>query len=209
MRARPLLTLALIASATLLGALRLNAGGEGEGAQQPSPEEMAEMMKRWQAACTPGEPHQWLAQFVGTWDTSMKMYMGGPGTPAMESKGTAETRWLVEGKWLSMESAIAMMNMPVKQFGTLGYDNFKKKFVQSYVDSMGTALYTAEGLRDRTGTVLTLYGEMDEPMTGEHDKLVKYVLRILGKDKLVIEIHDLAIGEPNTMVVETTYTRKK
>ncbi|MGQ0612652.1 MAG: DUF1579 domain-containing protein [Planctomycetaceae bacterium] len=209
MRARPLLTLFLILAATLLGALRLNAGGEGGEARQPSPEEMAAMMKRWQESCTPGEPHQWLAQFVGTWDTTMKVTMGGPGTAAMESKGTAQTRWLVEGKWLSMESSSVMMKMPSKHFGTLGYDNFKRKFVQSYVDSMGTALYTSEGLRDRTGTVLTLYGAMDEPMTGEHDKPVKYVMRVLDNDRLVYEIHDLAIGEPNTMVVEITYTRKK
>jgi len=74
---------------------------------------------------------------------------------------------------------------------------------------MSTAMNHAEGMRDRTGKVLTLYGTMDEPMTGEHDKPVKYVLRVLGPDKHVYEIHDLAIGEPHTMVIEVTYTRKK
>jgi len=57
--------------------------------------------------------------------------------------------------------------------------------------------------------MLTLYGKMDKPMTGEHNKNVKYVTRIVGPDKHIFEVHDLAIGEPNTKVVEVTYTRKK
>ena len=60
-----------------------------------------------------------------------------------------------------------------------------------------------------TGKVLSLYGKMDEPMTGEHDKNVKYVSRMISADKHIFEVHDLAISEPNTKVVEVVYTRKK
>ena len=48
-----------------------------------------------------------------------------------------------------------------------------------------------------------------ESTTGEHDKNVKYVYRFIDKDKYVFEIHDLAIGEPNTKVIDVVNTRKK
>jgi hypothetical protein len=54
-----------------------------------------------------------------------------------------------------------------------------------------------------------MWGKMDEPMTGERDKLVKYVTRLMGKDKQVFEIHDLVLPEGQTKVMEAVYTRRK
>ena len=51
---------------------------------------------------------------------------------------------------------------------------------------------------------------MDEWLTGEHDKAVKYVFRIINDDKHVFEVHDLGIvdgDKENTKVIEITYTR--
>ncbi len=57
------------------------------------------------------------------------------------------------------------------------------------------------------GKVLTFLGKMDEPMTGQKDKPTKYIIRILGPDKHVMEMHDLTLGE-KSKVFEMTYTRK-
>jgi len=70
-------------------------------------------------------------------------------------------------------------------------------------------MYTMEGSANAAGTVFTFYGKSDEPMTGEHGKTIKYVLRIVNNDKHIFEIHDLSIEEPNTKVMEMVYTRKK
>jgi hypothetical protein len=53
-----------------------------------------------------------------------------------------------------------------------------------------------------------MWGLMDEPMTGEVGKHVKYVTRVINDDKFIFEIHDLAIGGDKTKVVEIVYTRK-
>jgi hypothetical protein len=74
---------------------------------------------------------------------------------------------------------------------------------------MSTMYSTMEGSVDRSGKVFTFYGKMHEWSTGELDKTVKYVLRITSDDKHVFEIHDTYIGEPNTKVLELTYTRRK
>jgi hypothetical protein len=165
-------------------------------------------MKKWQATMRPSEAHQYLHQFLGKWDTVMKMSMGGPGSKPMESKGTAEYRWLVEGKWLICESDGSMPMMgKVKSFSILGYDNYKHKYVSVQVDSMTTAMLRSEGMAGPGGKDVFLYGPMDEPMTDEHDKPVKYVRRLLSPDEHVVEVHDLAIGETNTKVLEFVYRR--
>ena len=78
-----------------------------------------------------------------------------------------------------------------------------------WIDDMGTVMSTGDGNFDQSGKVLTLFGKMDEPTTGEYDKNVKYVSRWIDNNKFIFEIHDLAIGEPNTKVIEVEYTRKK
>ena len=77
------------------------------------------------------------------------------------------------------------------------------------IDSFQTCMNSASGLFDQQGDHLTLWGMLDEPMTPEQDKQVKYVYRNFGQDKWTLEIHDMMIGESNTKVFEVEYRRKK
>src|SRR5262245_45470891 len=70
-------------------------GGEG----QPSGEDMAGMIKKWKAVCSPGKGHKRLEHFVGEWKTSMKMWMGGPGTPPVETTGHATVTSVLDGRF--------------------------------------------------------------------------------------------------------------
>jgi hypothetical protein len=171
----------------------------------------ADAMKRWIACCKVGKGHEWLRPFLGRWDAVLKMAF--PGAPELKAK--AEFSWLFEGRWLKSElklqdaAAGAQMGMPPASMSILGYDNFKKKYVATSVTAGDTMMLHMEGMLDQSQKTLALYGPMDEPMTGEHDKPVKYVWRILGDDKMAFEVHDLAIGETNTKVIEVIYTREK
>lgn len=100
------------------------------------------------------------------------------------------------------------MGMPFQGMGLYGYDNYKKKFTSTWVDSISTTKNDSEGLIDRTGKVINFYGTMDEYLTGEHDKPVKYVLNMIDADQLEFEIHDLAIGA-DSLVVKVVYNRVK
>ena len=165
-------------------------------------------MARWIQTMQPSAAHARLKELLGTYDVTMLMRMM-PGEPAMESKGTAEIGWFAEGKWLQSTWDIEMMGQAVRGIDHLGYDNFKERYVWCKVDSMQTALQTASGLFDRSGDDLILWGTIDEPMTPEQDKQVKYVYRGFGKDTFTLEVHDMMIGESNTKVLEFVYTRKK
>ena len=165
-------------------------------------------MARWMQVCTPSAAHARLQELVGNYDVTVRMSMGNGGT-SPESKGTCEFTWLVEGKWLTSKWNVDFMGQKDRITTILGYDNFKERYVWCKVDSMQTTLETASGLFDKSGDNLILWGTIDEPMTPEQDKQVKYVFRNYGKDKWTLEIHDMMIGETGTKVLEFELARKK
>jgi hypothetical protein len=196
----------LVALSTVALAQEKQGAAKGEGKANP---DMQEMMKKWMEAATPGEHHKALEHFVGKWDTVCKVWMEGPDKPASETKGTSEIKWILGGRYTLEELKSEMLGMPHSGMGITGYDNFKKQYVSFWIDNMSTAMFNTLGTFDASGKVLTSLGKMDEPMTGEKDKTVKYVVQIVGKDKHIFSVYDL-VGSPNEVkVVEITYTRKK
>lgn len=179
--------------------------GTAQEKKEPTLGDMAAMMQKAQKFTQPGPHHKVLEKFLGTWNTETRIFMGGQGSKP--EKGTATTRWLMPGRWLQSESKGTMMGMPMEGVMLMGYDNFKMSYVTTAVTSGDTAMLRSEGDMDPGGEMLITYGTLDEYLTGEHDKMVKYVWRFASKDKIVLEIHDLPIGDKNTKVVEIVSTR--
>lgn len=176
----------------------------GAAAPQDGMKEAMEKARRW---TQPGEQHKALERFVGKWEMESRLYMGGSPSPA--EKGTAEFRWRIAGRWLESDWSGPMFGMPMQGAMLLGYDNFKMSYVSTHVTSGDTAMTHAEGDMTPDGKSLVMYGTLDEYLTGEHDKMVKYAWRFVSADEMRLEIHDLPIGEENTKVLEFTYKRAK
>ncbi|MBF8294812.1 MAG: hypothetical protein HW389_1357 [Bacteroidetes bacterium] len=168
-----------------------------------------EMMKRWQEAMTPGDAHKKLEAMVGTWDAEVKMWMNGPAGELTVSKGTSENKLVLGGRYVQQDFTSEMMNQPFSGIGYTGYDNFNKKYISFWIDNMSTAMATQEGSLDKGGKTLTMWGKMDEPMTGEKGKRVKYVTRIIDNDKHVFEVYDVTAYGDKKPTMQITYTRKK
>jgi hypothetical protein len=173
----------------------------------PEQVDMAAMMARARQFTQPGENHKLLERFLGDWETEMRITMPGTGMPP--EKGTAKISWLMEGYWIQSHGEGTFMGRPVQSFMVLGYDNFKQSYRMMTVGTTDTAMLVSEGDMDPGGKALLTYGTLDEYLTGEHDKMVKYVWRFPSDDEMVLEIHDLPIGEKNTKVVEMHYRRVK
>jgi len=165
----------------------------------------AEMMKRMVDALKLTDHHREMGQYVGRWKVEREMTMPGMGGKV---PGTAEIEWLIPKRWLCMRSKIPMMGMMTESFMIMGYDKVKKKFVSTGVSSTHPGIIAAEGpVVDPDGKVQVQYGALDEYLTDEHDKPIKYVLRHEGEDKFVFELWDLGIGPEGKPVVVDTYTR--
>jgi hypothetical protein len=191
--------------ATARGANAQQTPAPAPGAQPAGMKEMAEMMAKARRYTQPGENHKALERFIGKWTTETRIFMAGKPTPP--EKGTSEFSWLMPGRWLKHESNGMIMGQPMKTFLMLGYDNFKMSYVSSQVSSLDTAMTHAEGDMDPGGKALAMYGTLDEYTTGEHDKMVRYVWRFPSADRMILEVHDLPIGENNTKVIEVVFTR--
>ncbi len=210
------LALAALVAVAIAGSPKALSEDPGHSGQ-PSAAEMAEMMAIWQAVATPAEHHKKLDRFVGEWDLAIRTWMGGPGTPAAETKGTASVKWVLGGRYIMDETSSYflmpgpdgnMEKVPFNGIGFTGYDNFRKMYVSAWVDNMSTQLFTSTGSWNDKGDTLTFFGQMDEPVLGVHGYMAKYVTRVIDHDHHVFEMFDLRTGE-ETLVMEITYTRKQ
>lgn len=149
---------------TLMGALALvavtalvtNAVSQDQKAIE---EMMAKMGAKMMELGTPGEAHQKIAAKVGKWDMTLSHWMM-PGMEAEKSTGTATIEAALDGHYFieKVDSSFEMegVKMPFQGLSIMGYDNFKKKYFSTWMDSMSTALATFEGTL--SGNTLTSEG---------------------------------------------------
>lgn len=180
---------------------------------QPSEEEMMKMMMDLAKL---NENHKLLAQFVGTWTADVKMWMNpDPNAKPTENKATTVRKALMGGRYFMAEND-GKMPMPgpdgkmketdFKGMSLEAYDNVKKKFIATWIDSMGTGILVLEGDYDPAAKAFTYTADC-EMMPGMKTH-VREVLKVVDNDHHILEWYDNTRGtEAKTM--EISYTRKK
>jgi hypothetical protein len=196
-------TCSALVAGTLVAGLAL--ASEKSASQKPDPK-MEEMMKRMEAAGTPGAAHQALEPLVGEWNAEVKTWMA-PDAPPSVTKGTAKSTWIMGGRFVQQEFNGEFMGKPFRGIGLTGYDNTKQKYSNVWIDDISTAVFTSEGEAGKGGKVITFEGKYDCAMTGEKDKQSKQIIRVISRDKHIFEMHDPSKGE-KSKGMEITYTRK-
>ena len=166
-----------------------------------------EMMQKWMAASAPGENHEWLKKFEGEWKSVNTSYWGGPGSEPVVSEGSVQSEMILGGRFLSFSGTQPIMNMKMEGMGFIGYDNMENHYTLMWIDNLGTAMYLAAGTRE--GDMLTLTGTMDEPMTGEMNKPIRYEYTWQDADTYVFKLFDLVGTENEFVAMEETTTRLK
>jgi hypothetical protein len=178
-------------------------------AQEPqmSPEQM-KMMEAMQKAGTPGSAHEMLSPMVGTWDTQMKFWLA-PGAPPVTSAGVSENRWILGGRYLEQRFKGDAMGQPFEGVGYTGYDNIKKQYFGTWMDSMSTGVMMTSGQAADGGKNWTFKGTMDDPMTGKAFPVEERIV-VVDNDKHVFEMWSppMTGGKPYKSM-EITYTRRK
>jgi hypothetical protein len=169
---------------------------------QASGHNQEDMMKKMQAAGTPGAEHKALQSFVGDWQVTVKCWMD-PNGQAMESHGTAKVTAIFDGRYFEEEFSGEMMGKPFNGRGLLGFDNTKLKFQLAWLDDMSTGIKVSEGRSEKNHQVITLEGKMDCPGTGQKDLPIKQVYRVINNDKRVLEMFN-----DGWKSMEITYTRR-
>ena len=172
--------------------------------QAPAMDDKA-MMDAWMKVATPGEGHKWLEPVVGTWDAKITMWMA-PGAPPQESTGTSENKWVLGGRFVEQRYEGNFMGQPFSGIGYTGYDNYKKKYVGTWMDTMGTMMMVSQG--DAAGKTLSMTSTIDDVMTGKPTN-VKSEIKIADADHHVMEMWGPDPAGKQFKTMEIRYTRKK
>lgn len=163
-----------------------------------------EMMAAYAKYATPGPEHAFLKSLSGTWKAVTKSWMG-PGEPQV-SEGSAVRTMILGGRYLMDEFKSTFAGQPFEGFGITGYDLYKKEYVGTWSDSMGTGILMSRGKMDASGKVMTMTGSYDDPVTGEK-KVMKEVTKFVSPNQHVFEIWEIQGGK-EVKGMEITYTRQ-
>ena len=176
----------------------------------------ADMMKQMMDLSKLNENHKLLASLDGSWNYTIKFWMNpDPNAKPEESKGTAVRKSIMDGRYVVMDVTGKMQmlgpdgkmkDVTFKGMGLEGYDNVKKKFVESWVDNMGTGIEAAEGTYD-PGTKTFTYTAEIEPMPGMKQQ-ARELVKLGDKDHMTLEWFENQGGQEHK-TMEINYTRKK
>ena len=169
----------------------------------PGQAEMEAMMK----AATPGDAHKKLGAMAGTFNAEVKMWMQ-PGAPPAGGAGVAENNWALDGRFLEQHFTGNFMGMPFTGMGFTGYDNIKKKYVGTWMDTMTTSMMISTGTANADGKSYTFTSTMDDPMTGKSSP-VKEIVTVVDNDHHTLEMWGAGPDGKMFKTMEIAYTRKK
>lgn len=169
------------------------------------PIDMQAMMDTYSKLATPGEPHKQFASLAGSWTTKTKSWMD-PNKPPMESTGSCEQKMLLGGRFLQQECTGDMMGQSFTGIGLNGYDNHTKKYVSTWMDSLGTAIYYMEGTASADGKTVTQKGQYDDPIEGRMK--LRSVTKIVDNNSEIFEMYGTDRSGKERKMMEITYTRK-
>jgi hypothetical protein len=180
--------------------------GAQQGEQPKMSPEQQKMMETWMKYATPGEGHKALEPMLGTWSVTSTSWQT-PDSPPEMGAGTSENTWVLGGRFVKQEFQGTFGDMKFQGLGYTGYDNFKKKYVGTWMDTMGTMVLMMTGTPDASGKVITMTGTMDDVFTGKPTKL-RTVTRIVDANKHVMEMFGPDPAGKEFKMMEIVYTRK-
>ena len=178
----------------------------GSTGNQEGKTDMQAMMEVYKKLATPGAPHKVLAGMAGSWITKVKACME-PGKAPVESTGTCEQNMILGGRFLQQEFTGEMMGSPFTGIGITGYDNHTRKFVSTWMDSMGTAILFFEGTASTDGKTITQECRYDDPIKGP--MRWRSVTRIVDDHTHVFEMYGTDKSGKEEKMMEITYNRKR
>jgi hypothetical protein len=174
----------------------------------PAQPDMQKMMQEYMKMGAPVAEHRMLSRLAGQWTSTSKMWQGPDAPPMQTPPGTHSGEMIMGGRFVRFTETGDMMGMPMEGMGIMGYNKVRGVYEMLWVDNMETPMYYAAGKPDSSGKVITLMGKVDDPMTGERGKDVKYIYRFPSDSTVVFEMWDSTGPGKFYKSMETTYTKK-
>lgn len=164
-------------------------------------------MAKMKEFATPGPAHKVLDAKVGKWTAQVKVWME-PGKAPETSTGTAESKWILGGRYVEDTFTGTFMGQPFHGRGITGFDNLKKKYVTTWIDDAGTGIMHSEGTFDAPTKTFTYMGESPDCMAGKYVKS-RAIDRMVDADHWTMQMYAPGPDGKEYMGMEIAYTRAK
>jgi hypothetical protein len=190
-------------AATLVVALAPAAAGQQPAPPSPDTQSMLAMAVE---RAKPGPEHKLLESLAGSWRQEVSFSV--PGFPALRHGGTTNSRLILGGRFLECDSAGAGPARAFEAVTIYGYDTRKKQYFAVGMDTTGSYYIHPFGRYDAATKSLILEGdEIDE--TGSGTFHYRWIVRIEGADRHVIEVIFEFPGREPMRIMEIVHTRKE
>lgn len=168
--------------------------------------EMSAEAKAMMAAGMVGPEHAQLKAMEGKWNTKVTMWMGPEPTT---SNGTAVNRAIMDGRFIQTDYTGDFAGEKFTGLGYTGYDNLRKKFVGTWMDSMSTGVYLTHGSYDAATSTYTYAGEFPDFMDPTKSIKVRETVKIDSADQHTMSWYEVRGDKPEAKTMEIVYTRQK
>lgn len=160
--------------------------------------EMEDMMK----LAMPGAQHEKLKACVGTWNATVKSFMGGP--EPQVSRGVAEMQMVLGGRYLEQKYKGTFMNQPFEGQGLTGFDNQRNVYQSVWVDNISTWMMVSEGNMDDASKAI----EMKANAMGMDGKptQMRTEMKFVDPSTIVFSMFG-DMGGKEAMMMEITYKK--
>lgn len=172
-------------------------------AQEDSPAQM-EMVEK---LMKPGEFHELLKGFVGTWNADVKIWMS-PDAPPVVTKGKATFKLIFGGRFLYGDFLGEFMGTPFKGINIMGYDNAKKEFFSVWLDNSTTGLVSSTGTYDDDTKRYRFRSETFDPYSGQTLEMREEAY-FASEDEYISVTYAKPKGGKEFKNMEMKYTRVK
>jgi Protein of unknown function (DUF1579) len=156
---------------------------------------------------SPGPEHKQLEPLVGSWTAQVSCWMD-PNQPAAKSEGTAERKWIMDGRYVEEHFTGKLMDKPFHGLGIVGFDRAKSKFTCLWLDSVVTTMEMSAGTYDESTKTFTFKHEGECPITHKHVR-TRNTLRLVSADEQRMDMYRQLGDEKEMKMMEITFTRKK
>jgi hypothetical protein len=146
--------------------------------------------------------YQFLEPLVGQWETSAKISSG----PAAPASGTAEGKWTLGGKFLSIESAANPTDKSALDIKMIGYDELEKKYQAVWMDTDHTEMLQMKGVSNDGKKIIFLATSHN---AAGQAAIARAVLTITDKDHHTWERYAVGADGKETKILEVAFSRKK
>ncbi len=164
------------------------------------------MMEKMKVLMAPGEAHEALKAFEGSWTYAGTFWMT-PDAPGQAMTGTTKNEMIFGGRFLKQEIEGPWMGETFQGLGYTGYDNIKKTYQTVWIDSMATGMMTSSGDYNADTRTLSQSGTNSCPLTGETDRKGRSEWSVMDADHNIYTSYAYGPDGKEFKSMEITYTR--